>query len=174
MAFLHTASMGFAYFLDPKSRAGEGFIEDDLYDNAILLKEFVKIKNICEEDNVIQKQYEQFVYDMKNPSHKAEEYIRNNSAITFWLQVGSNKYPVLGKVAQIVLKIPTSQAASERAWSIYDFILTKRRNRLSPEKVTKLVQLYMNAGILEHKNKLVDIMMGLKSDESDSDSEIEE
>jgi hypothetical protein len=111
---------------------------------------------------------------MKNPSQKAAEFISSCSPIVFWVQAGSNKYPILGKVAQIVLKIPTSQAASERAWSIYDFILTKRRNRLNPEKVTKLVQLYMNADINEQEKSLVDIMMGVELDEGDSDDDVEE
>jgi hypothetical protein len=59
-------------------------------------------------------------------------------------------------------------------WSIYDFILTKRRNRLKPEKVTKLVQLYMNAELCEHENHLLEIMMGLEQDHGDSDGEIDE
>jgi hypothetical protein len=32
----------------------------------------------------------------------------------------------------------------------------------------------LNAGILEHENKLIEIMMGLKADECDSDSEADE
>ena len=75
---------------------------------------------------------------MKYPSSRAAEFIKKYIAITYWLQIGSNLDPILGKIAQIVFKVPTSQSASERAWSIYDFILTKRRNRLNPEKVTKL------------------------------------
>jgi hypothetical protein len=65
--------------------------------------------------------------------------------------MGASNYPMLFKVAEIVFKVPKSQAAAERACSIYDFILTKRRNRHGPEKVTQLVQLYMNADLKEHK-----------------------
>ncbi|KAJ3259575.1 hypothetical protein HK103_002129 [Boothiomyces macroporosus] len=39
-------------------------------------------------------------------------------------------------------------------------VVTKRRNRLSPEIVTKLVQLYMNSKIVDKENNLVNIMMG--------------
>ncbi|RQM20481.1 hypothetical protein B5M09_013952 [Aphanomyces astaci] len=53
---------------------------------------------------------------------------------------------------------------------IYDFILTKRRNRLSPAKVTKLVQLYMNAD-LSSRGSLVSVMMGQESDAGESDDE---
>jgi hypothetical protein len=47
-----------------------------------------------------------------------------NRKNTYWLTVGSTKFPILFKVAEIVFGVPTSQAAAERAWSIYDFILT--------------------------------------------------
>ncbi len=87
----------------------------------------------------------------------------------FWLQVGSNKFPILG---EIVLKVRTSQAAAERAWSIYEFILTKRRNRLAPPKFTKLVQLYMNVEIAEKENDLLGVMMVLEEDVGDSDGEL--
>ena len=173
-AFLHTASMGFAYFLDPKNCGGEGFIENDLFDNSILLEEFAVVKCFCETKESVKLEYQRFVYDMKNPSSRATEFIKNYSAMTYWLQIGSNLYPILGKIAQIVLKVPTSQAASERAWSIYDFILSKRRNRLNPEKVTKLVQLYMNADLVEHENHLIEIMMGLEHDDCGSDGELYE
>jgi hypothetical protein len=166
--------MGFAYFLDPKTKAGEGFVDNDLYDNAELIKEFAVLNGFCESQHTVQLEYEKFVFDMKNPDLRAAEFIQRYSAMTYWLQIGCNKYSVLGKVAQIVFKVPTSQAASERAWSIYDFILTKRRNRLMPEKVTKLVQLYMNAELVEHENHLLEIMMGLEQDDCDSDGELEE
>lgn len=81
-AFLHTESMGFAYFLDPKTRAGEGFIDDDLYDNARLLKDFVLRKNFTDDENLFQLEYQSFVLEMKSPSQKAAEYIKSNSALT--------------------------------------------------------------------------------------------
>ena len=117
-AFLHTASMGFAYFLDPKNRGGEGFIGNDLNDNSILLEKFAVMKGFCETRDSVKIEYDRFVYDMKTPSTRAAKFIKNFSAITYWLQIGSNLYPILGKIAQIVLKVPTSQAASERSWSI--------------------------------------------------------
>jgi hypothetical protein len=73
---------------------------------------------------------------MKNLSEKAKQFIASTTALTYWYTVGESTYPILFQVAEIVFKVPASQAASERAWSIYDFIVTKRRNRLSPEKVT--------------------------------------
>lgn len=34
-------------------------------------------------------------------------------------------FPILGKLADIVFAIPTSSAASERAWNIFEYIHTK-------------------------------------------------
>ena len=98
--------------------------------------EFAVIKGFCETRESVATEYQRFVHDMKNPSSRAVEFIKNYTAITYWLQIGYKVYTILGKIAQIVCKVPTSQTASERAWSIFDFILTKRRNRLIPEKFT--------------------------------------
>lgn len=173
-AFLHSESMGFAYFLDPTTSAGKGFIGDDMYDNHILLKEFAIRNNFAKDEKQFQAEYERYISDMHNLSNKAIEFIANmKSPLTYWLTIGATKFPILSKVAEIVFKVPTSQAAAERAWSIYDFILTKRRNRLSPAKVTKLVQLYMNSEIVDKENNLVNIMMGLECDVNDTDEEIQ-
>jgi hypothetical protein len=40
-AFLHTESMRFAYFLDPKTKAGKGFVDDDAIDNSLNLIDFI-------------------------------------------------------------------------------------------------------------------------------------
>jgi hypothetical protein len=42
-----------------------------------------------------------------------------------------------------------SSAAAERNWSSHDFFISKRRNRLSTEKSTKLVSIYCNGRIIE-------------------------
>ena len=40
--------------------------------------------------------------------------------------------------------LPELSAASERNWSIHDFIHSKRRNRLKTDKAEKLVSVYSN------------------------------
>ncbi|KAE9310125.1 hypothetical protein PF008_g20528 [Phytophthora fragariae] len=60
-------------------------------------------------------------------------------------------YPLLAPLAAWVCAIPTSSAASERSWSIHDFIHTKRRNRLNASRVEKLVFIYCNAGSKDAK-----------------------
>ena len=145
---------------------------NDLYDNNRLLMHFILTKKAFSTNlDDVKEQIEEFVVAMKSPSTKAKEFIAGcKSPMNYWHQVGSTQFPLLYKVARIVFSVPTSQAASERVWSIYDFILTKRRNRMSPDKVTKLVQLYMNADLVP-SGSVVSVMMGEESDCAECDDE---
>ncbi|KAG9408120.1 hypothetical protein AC1031_021360 [Aphanomyces cochlioides] len=162
--FLHTESMGFAYYLDPRTKAGEGMFEDDLYDITRLLQEFIlNKKRITTSQCDVQLEIAEFVDAMKNPTEKARAFIE-----CIGTKLGQPSFRIFFKLRSV----PTSQAASERVWSIYDFILTKRRNRLNPEKVTKLVQLYCNSEVSTEDN-FVNALMGIESDAGESDSEEE-
>ena len=87
----------------------------------------------------------------------------------WWNTIGREKFPILFKVASRLFVVPTSSAASERIWSVYDFIHTKRRNRLSTDKVDKLVSLYANAAIEALLQKEADFAR-MMMEESLSDS----
>ena len=100
---------------------------------------------------------EQFV----EASSKLNDFISTSTPKLYWYYHGKSKFPVLYEVAVIVFSIPTS---AERVWSLYDFIHTKKRNRLSASNATKLVQLYMNADLEQHEANIVSIMMGLEDD----------
>ncbi|RHY76833.1 hypothetical protein DYB38_014191 [Aphanomyces astaci] len=114
--------------------------EDDLYDNSrSLVKFIVQRKKINPDRHHVLVEIAAFVDAMKNPSTKARSFIEECvTLMTYWHQVGSTKFPALYVIAQTVFSVPTSQAAAERVWSIYEFILTKRRNRLNPDKVSML------------------------------------
>ena len=148
-----------------------GFIGNDLYDSDVCLKEFIMKNQFAQSVQQIEAELELFVQSMKFMTVRELDYVSRKTALTFWLTVGATKFPILYKVAEIVFNVPTSQAASERAWSIYDFILTKRRNRLTPGKLTKLVQLYMDAGLAEKRLNLIDVMMGIEADQADNSDE---
>jgi hypothetical protein len=70
--------------------------------------------------------------------------IENVDPITWWIANFAESAPELTEVAQRVLTIPTSSAASERNWSAFAHIHDKKRNRLSNQKVLKLVYIYSN------------------------------
>jgi hypothetical protein len=140
-AFIHTESMGIAYFLNPKTKAGSDMVGTDRVDTIDQLEEYVS-KNLSNKSEEIEKEIESFTHLVSNPSSKISRHIQTKSVKFFWNVIGEPKFPILAKVAKIVYSIPTSQAATERVWSYYDFIHSKRRNRLSVEKATKLVFLY--------------------------------
>ena len=97
---------------------------------------------------------------------------------TWWAVIGLNKFPTLAVAARVLFTIPTSQAESERVWSLYDFIHTKRRNRLSAAKASGLVIMYANARLRENEVNMVDVLRGFAEDydeyASGSDPEVEE
>ena len=70
----------------------------------------------------------------------------------YWLICGRINSPMLAEFAICVYNTPVSNAASERAWSSFDFIHTKRRNKLLNEKVRKLVFIYTNYSMLDPKD----------------------
>src|SRR3954469_16131829 len=59
--------------------------------------------------------------------------------------------PELTKVALRVLSIPTSSAAAERNWSTFSYIHDKKRNKLSNDRVFKLVYIYFNNKLKNQK-----------------------
>jgi hypothetical protein len=66
----------------------------------------------------------------------AEAAAKEMPAFRWWLAFGAH-VPELQKVAVRVLSQVTSSSASERNWSTFDFIHTKKRNRLHCKRVSK-------------------------------------
>lgn len=66
---------------------------------------------------------------------------------------GKKKYPGLAKIARRVYSICSSSAAAERCWSVYGFIHSKVRNRLTEERAEKLVFIYMNSVLADNTDK---------------------
>ena len=54
-----------------------------------------------------------------------------------------------------ILTIPASSAASEQNWSSFGYILDTKRNRLTPERATKLVYLYSNLRLISNGKRTV-------------------
>ena len=114
-----------------------------------------------------------FVDCVVNVTGVAKENIINYPGKVWWNTIGREKFPILFKVASRLFVIPTSSAASERIWSVYDFIHTKRRNRLNTDKVDKLVSLHANASIealLKKEADFARIMMEESLSDSDNES----
>lgn len=57
------------------------------------------------------------------------------SSKNYWNFVGAFKYQALYKVAQPIVEMICSAATAERTWSVFRFIHSRLRNRLSNERV---------------------------------------
>jgi hypothetical protein len=66
-----------------------------------------------------------------------------------WWSHNSSTYPTLSKMAKHYLAIPASSAASERAWSSLGDIFTRKRNRLKPMTICKLLWIKHNQDVIE-------------------------
>lgn len=146
--FLRTWSMLCGYFLNPVYHAGKGLAEQEL---DIAMKATIAIS--AEETG----RYIQFSADLDSEMGKD---ISETGILSWWSTKGRLKFPKLSVLARRLFAIVTSNSPSERAWSIIDFIHSKRRNRLTRERVDMLAFLYLN-----HSNP--DIVLDI-NDEDDS------
>ncbi|CAG8520718.1 44312_t:CDS:1, partial [Gigaspora margarita] len=64
--------------------------------------------------------------------------------VAWWEGNFKESSPELYKVASRILTIPLSLAAAERNWSNFSYIHDKKRSRLTPPRVLKLVYIYSN------------------------------
>jgi len=127
-AFIHSASMGFAYLLTPKYFYGEAMIGSDKLDTINQFYNyiphtciFIKPCEIAETKLQFQKYLSQF--SLMPVSKKAD--IFGMPALSYWAILGKQQFPLLSKIALRLFTIPISSAASERVWSVYSFIHSK-------------------------------------------------
>ena len=61
-----------------------------------------------------------------------------------WWLMHDGEYPELPKVAIRVTAMVSSAGACERVWSAFDFVHSKKRNRLDPDRAQDLVYVFTN------------------------------
>ena len=64
--------------------------------------------------------------------------------VSWWGEVGVNRYPNLAKIARKYLCIPCSNVPKERVFNIAGLTITDKRASLDPEKADMLICLRMN------------------------------
>ena len=70
-----------------------------------------------------------------------------NPPLLTWGYYFAEKFPKLHLLARRLFAIPTSSAASERVWSVFSFIHSKKRCRLVNSRVMNLAKVYVNTSI---------------------------
>ena len=71
--------------------------------------------------------------------YESYSYASKDENILKWWKQHENILPLLSNIAKTVLAIPASSAKSERVFSTGGNVVTKKRNRLAPKKVEKLI-----------------------------------
>ena len=79
--------------------------------------------------------------------------IKTTSAPLWWREYGGEKIE-LQHVAVRVLSVAASSGSCERNWSSFNFVHTKKRNRLSVQRAANLVYVYCNMRLM-HKPKSI-------------------
>lgn len=142
--FLFTTSMEAAYVLDQsKLVPSSGDDTINIISSTAVLAECIGLSQGVSKDDV-HRQRVSFVKAKMNWTTEEKEKHSMFSPLDWWSF--STAYPAVKSIAMHVLSIPTSSAASERSWSIHSFIQSQRRNRLSSERLDKLVFVYSNLG----------------------------
>ncbi|ETP51203.1 hypothetical protein F442_03631 [Phytophthora nicotianae P10297] len=95
------------------------------------------------------------------------------SPINWWAIETSRTYHLVQEFAKLSLYVPTSSASCERSWSIFAFIHTKLRIRLTSDRVNKRVFVYTNLARKSEANNVLYQLYpdaGGESDSSDDSS----
>ena len=79
--------------------------------------------------------------------------INKVSAPIWWKEYGGDKVE-LQHVATRVLSVAASSGSCERNWSAFDFVHTKRRNRLNPDRAANLVYVFCNMRLIHAPTKI--------------------
>lgn len=140
-----------SYMLTPRFAADGYYFEDKL---GIMAKfgEFSDSRS-PENTDLVTAQVVRFVRDMSTIPEVQKLIVKQMQPIDYWETVGKEKYPELYLCAKSLCNMTCSSAAAERVWSIFSFVHKPLRNRLANEKVEKIVFLYVNAGLLDDKDK---------------------
>jgi hAT family C-terminal dimerisation region len=152
LEFICTDSMRLAFILNPQYAAKGFYFGDDQTDFMGLAREFA----LRISPATAQKVHEEmiaFVTKMSTLPPKRAEIIFPMSAKNYWSTIGRRDYPALYEVAKPIVEMICSSAIAERIWSTFKFIHSRLRNRLTDERVRKLVFIYTNCVMLDEKDK---------------------
>lgn len=76
-----------------------------------------------------------------------------DNPMEFWL-IQMSHANALGRLALHIFSTPANYVSSERAFPIQNIIKTKQRNALHPDRVNKLMFIYMNSPIIKASSQL--------------------
>lgn len=150
--FLMTDSIGLAYILTPVHAAKGNYFGEDKIDIIGSAREYALKLDPATAEKVSEEMFA-FVTKMSSMTPKREETVFKMSAKTYWSAIGRQQFPSLFNIAKSIIEMICSSATSERTWSTFKFIHTRLRNRLTNDRVKKLVFIYTNCVLLDDIDK---------------------
>jgi hypothetical protein len=146
--------IGAAYCLDPQFWADPGITANNTQD-ACVSDLFKVIDKLLPDEADRQAAHLSFASFRSKEGCFAEPWALQHASLMpahqWWQSYGmgrSAEHACLRRVAMAVLSQPTSACSCERAWSAYDFIHNRRRNRLLPRRAEKLVYCFTNMRLI--------------------------
>ena len=91
-----------------------------------------------------------------------------------WWVMHGGEYPELQIVAVKVTAMVSSAGACKRVWSAFDFVHSKKRNRLDPDRANDLVYCFTNKRLQRRAAKSEAFAEWHRGEEEAEDSEAEE
>jgi hypothetical protein len=138
--------------LTPRFAANGIYFDEDKTDILGYARNFA-LKNHAERAEEVQEEMIAFVTKMSTLSENRAQIFLQMSAKSYWYSIGRKDFPNLFDFAKPIVEMICSPATAERTWSTFKCSHSRMRNRLSNERVQKLVFLYTNSTILDEKDK---------------------
>ena len=86
------------------------------------------------------------------PTHNPEQDISNNDVLLAW-EEHSIYFPLLYRVAIVILVSPASQVSCERSFSILKFIFSNRKSSMNKEILNKLLVLKTKSQTIQRNTR---------------------
>lgn len=167
----HTIIHSVGYCLDPEYRS------HDQYSNPEVKKNFKMYLKRCFPDT---KELAEAEAEYRRYKSTTGEWTSSNAMLNaqamaghLWWQEYCADLPLIRKVAMRVLAQCSSSSSCERVWSTFDFIHSKKRNRLSSQRLNDLVFVHYNLRLLQRRGATSTKDAFVPWEEEDSDPEEE-
>lgn len=144
---MHSPLQGAAYPLEPEHK------EDEWHTNAEVMKDFeTVVARLLGEDKVAAAKRELLDYRCTVLNEEKKKSAQELHGYQWWTLNGA-PWPLLQRLAMLILSLCSSATSCERVWSTYTFIGTIRRSSLKPERLSDLVYCYTNLKLIEQNEK---------------------
>jgi hypothetical protein len=149
-AFMDSPMHGAGYCLDPEHLSDEGLGLSNASDSSV--QDLVTmIRRLLQQEERQAARLSYAAFRAGEGIFGSEDAVEDAPCMPAhqWWETYGGGHPELQKLAMLVLSQVSSACSCERAWSAYDFIHNKRRNRLTAARARDLVYVFTNGRLIE-------------------------